>query len=218
MTSRPFYLTTIIPSWSVTCFTNWSWAHNPNLVKKIHVAFMLKTVIQSVHKFAHAMAAELLWHVHNCNLIAYSELVRTKGFFTNFNYDFTNLLWTRHQKWGYLTSFLHLLLVFICFIFRIIETLFTFWKSCLYSVNKNYAQQEWCQSNMNKILQIILNAEKCPKWINERVALQWPPLGYNQRARHRLAMLEVVNTYFWKWQGSWRCQYWGVIESFIVIR
>ena len=64
------YLITLIfnPSSTGTHFTKGLWAHNSNLVK-ILVALILILMILSGHNFAHAMAAELSWHVQNYDLI-----------------------------------------------------------------------------------------------------------------------------------------------------
>ena len=48
--------------------TKVSWDHNCNLVK-ILFAQILILVIQSCHNFAHAMTAQLLWHVQNYDMI-----------------------------------------------------------------------------------------------------------------------------------------------------
>ena len=45
-----------------------STAHNWNLVKILLNAF-ISIIIQSDHKFAHVMTAQLSWHVQNCVLI-----------------------------------------------------------------------------------------------------------------------------------------------------
>ena len=58
--------------WPGTRFTNILWAHNPKLVK-IHVAVTWKQLMISGHNFAHAMTAELSWHVQICDLIGLLE-------------------------------------------------------------------------------------------------------------------------------------------------
>ena len=52
---------------------------------------MCKIIIQSSHNFAHAMTAELSWHVQNCNLIGSLEwkLEQIK-FSQDFNYELMN--------------------------------------------------------------------------------------------------------------------------------
>ena len=43
-------------------------AHNSNLATTIPEP-ILSVIMQSAYKFAHAMIAELMWHVQNCNMI-----------------------------------------------------------------------------------------------------------------------------------------------------
>ena len=50
-------------------FTKSLWAHECNLVKVCFGVIMI-TLVQSGHKFAHVMTAQLSWHVQNYDLIS----------------------------------------------------------------------------------------------------------------------------------------------------
>ena len=50
------------------CVTQDLWAHNWNLAKNF-VIIILIIMLQSSHNFAHAMTAQLSWHVQNCDMI-----------------------------------------------------------------------------------------------------------------------------------------------------
>ena len=53
-----------------------------------------KIMIQSGHNYAHAMTAELSWHVQNCDLLGSIELKsEQKEFSRNSNYHLMNCLW-----------------------------------------------------------------------------------------------------------------------------
>ena len=52
----------------LTYFTKSSWAHDWHLAKIIFAVNII-FIIQPGHKFAHAMTAQLSWHVQNCDLI-----------------------------------------------------------------------------------------------------------------------------------------------------
>ena len=56
------------------------WAHNLNFVT-IYCTFRKKGMIESGCKFAHAMTAELSWHVQNCDLNWWLFLTWTKCIF-----------------------------------------------------------------------------------------------------------------------------------------
>ena len=83
----------IFPGLLMGCLGNqWSisqtalWAHNPNFLK-VHVAVMWKLIIQSGHNFAHAMTAELSWHVQNCDLVGLPESkLEQKNIFARFQF------------------------------------------------------------------------------------------------------------------------------------
>ena len=74
-------------------FTNDLCPHNQNLVKT-YIALTWKTKIWSEHNIAHAMTAELSWHVQNCVLIESlnSKLKQIKLREDNF-YKLINHLW-----------------------------------------------------------------------------------------------------------------------------
>ena len=62
-------------SWPKNCFTHDLWVHIADLVKVcVAQKFCVKKVrIRSGHYFAHAMTAQLSWHVQNCDLIGSLE-------------------------------------------------------------------------------------------------------------------------------------------------
>ena len=57
------------PCWD---FTNRSWAHDPNLVKK-YIALTWKIIIRSDQNFVHAITADQSWNVQNWDLIGWLE-------------------------------------------------------------------------------------------------------------------------------------------------
>ena len=75
-----------------THFTNNSWAQNPNLAK-IHIALIWKIIIQSSHNFAHAMTAQLSWHVQNYDLTGPLQLkIKAEMIPHDFDNEFMNQL------------------------------------------------------------------------------------------------------------------------------
>ena len=69
------------------------WAQITNFLK-IFVALMWKRMIQSGHNFAHAMTAQLSWHVQNCDLIGWLESkLWQKKFAQKFRYELINIWW-----------------------------------------------------------------------------------------------------------------------------
>ena len=69
--------------------------HNPNLAN-MFVALTWQIMIQSSHNFAHAMTAELSWHVQNFDLIGSLEwnFEQTKLSQGN-DYELINSLWNK---------------------------------------------------------------------------------------------------------------------------
>ena len=54
--------------WDLGAISNHLWAHNSNLLKNFFALFCI-CMIQSGHKFAHVMTAELSWHVKIFDLV-----------------------------------------------------------------------------------------------------------------------------------------------------
>ena len=87
--SNSITITMCVLDHSGTHFTNSIGTHDPNLVK-ICSLLTWKIITRSIHNFAHAMTAELSWHVQNCELIRIK--IRAKTVLWGFNYEPINWL------------------------------------------------------------------------------------------------------------------------------
>ena len=81
---------------SGTHFTSSFWAHNPNLIKMC-VTLTWQAMICSGHNFAHAMTAQLSWHVQICDLIGSLHSKLKWKNFQDFSLKFINPLWNGSQ-------------------------------------------------------------------------------------------------------------------------
>ena len=72
---------------------------NRNWVDYYTVSLILIPMIQSCHKFAHAMPAQLAWHVPNFDMVASLFFISEQHIFIqDSNYELMNLLWNWFLK------------------------------------------------------------------------------------------------------------------------
>ena len=88
--SRPGYRILLGIASPGTCVTK-GYELMTQISLKNHVTLKWKIMIRICHNFAHAMTAELSWHVQNCDMIGWSESKLELKYFTqDFSYELIN--------------------------------------------------------------------------------------------------------------------------------